>query len=152
MKKICLMLALMLAMATNMMAQSVDDIFKEFRDMPNVDFVNLPKAMIGAITAKTGKDKLKDVEMLRALNIENNKDLQDKFAKKVQGISKKGYEEMVNSNEENEKTQILVKTDGEVLTEILIIHLATDESGIVQICGKIRPEDLNDLDLEKLGK
>ena len=149
MKKILFTLALMLAAATSLSAQSVDDIFKEFRDMPNVQFVNLPKAMIGIFANKasseTVKDRLQNIELVRVLQIENDQNLRDTFAKKVKKIAKKGYEQMVNSNEEDQKDQILVKTDGDVLKEVLIISIEQDECALVQICGQLRPEDLKDM-------
>ena len=149
MKKILFTLALMIAAATSLSAQNVDDLFKEFRDKPNVQFVNIPKALMSVIANKTNseetKERLKNIELVRVLQIENDKDLLDQFAKKVKKIAKK-YEQMVNSNEEGQKAQILVKTDGEVLKEVLIISIEEDECALVQVCGELRPEDLEKLD------
>lgn len=150
MKKILFTLALMIAAATSLSAQNVDDLFKEFRDKPNVQFVNIPKALMSVIANKTNseenKERLKNIELVRVLQIENDKDLLDQFAKKVKKLSKKDYEQMVNSNEEGQKAQILVKTDGEVLKEVLIISIEEDECALVQVCGELRPEDLEKLD------
>ena len=150
MKKILFTLALMIAAATSLSAQNVDDLFKEFRDKPNVQFVNIPKALMSVIANKTNseetKERLKNIELVRVLQIENDKKLHDQFAKKVKELSKKDYEQMVNSNEEGQKAQILVKTNGEVLKEVLIISIEEDECALVQVCGELRPEDL-----EKMG-
>ena len=150
MKKILFTLALMIAAATSLSAQNVDDLFKEFRDKPNVQFVNIPKALMSTIANKTNseatKERLKNIELVRVLQIENDKKLHDQFAKKVKELSKKDYEQMVNSNEEGQKAQILVKTDGEVLKEVLIISIEEDECALVQVCGELRPEDLEKLD------
>ena len=150
MKKILFTLALMIAAATSLSAQNVDDLFKEFRDKPNVQFVNIPKALMSTIATKTNseatKERLKNIELVRVLQIENDKKLHDQFAKKVKELSKKDYEQMVNSNEEGQKAQILVKTDGEVLKEVLIISIEEDECALVQVCGELRPEDLEKLD------
>ena len=150
MKKILFTLALMIAAATSLSAQNVDDLFKEFRDKPNVQFVNIPKALMSTIANKTNseetKERLKNIELVRVLQIENDKDLLDQFAKKVKKIAKKDYEQMVNSNEEGQKAQILVKTNGEVLKEVLIISIEEDECALVQVCGELRPEDLEKLD------
>lgn len=150
MKKFLFTLALMIAAATSLSAQNVDDLFKEFRDKPNVQFVNIPKALMSVIANKTNseatKERLKNIELVRVLQIENDKDLLDQFAKKVKKIAKKDYEQMVNSNEEGQKAQILVKTNGEVLKEVLIISIEEDECALVQVCGELRPEDLEKLD------
>lgn len=150
MKKFFLTLALMIAAATSLSAQTVDDLFKEFRDKPNVNFVNIPKVMMSAFANKVGseqsRERLNNIELLRVIQMEGDKDLQEQFNKKVKGLSKKGYEQMVNSNEDGQKAQILVKTEGEFLKEVLIISIEDDECALVQICGKLRPEDL-----EKVG-
>ena len=65
-----------------------------------------------------------------------------KEIKKVQKLSKKGYEQMVNSNEDGEKAQILVKTKDDAITEMLVISIDGNECALVQICGNIRPEDV----------
>lgn len=146
MKKFFLTLALMIAAATSLSAQTVDDLFKEFRDKPNVNFVNIPKVMMSALSNKveseSTRERLKNLELLRVLHVEGDKALQEQFAKKSKGLSKKGYEQMVNSNEDGENAQILVKTDGEVLKEVVIISIEADECALVQICGELRPEDL----------
>lgn len=149
MKKIILMLTLMFVAATNLSAQTADDIFNAFKDKPNVEYVNLPKAMMslaaGAMEGKESSELIKKVDSMRVLNIENDSKLVKQFEEKVKKLSKKGYEQMVNSNEEGEKAQILVKTKDEAITEMLVINIDGDECAMVQICGNIRPEDVQKL-------
>jgi hypothetical protein len=79
------------------------------------------------------------------LSIEDDDQLVKQFEKKVKNLSKKGYEQMVNSNDDGEKAQILVKTKGDAITEMLVISIEDNECALVQICGNIRPQDVNDL-------
>lgn len=149
MKKIIFTLVLMLTAATNLSAQTVDDIFNAFKDKPNVQFVNIPKALMsmasGAIEDNEKKELLKKMDSLRVLGIEGDEDLAKQFQEKVQKLSKKGYEQMVNSNEDGEKAQILVKTKDDAITEMLVISIDGNECALVQICGNIRPEDVKKL-------
>lgn len=149
MKKIILMLTLMFMAATNLSAQTANDIFNAFKDKPNVQYVNLPKAMMslaaGAMEEKEGNELLKKMDSMRVLNIENDAELIKQFEEKVKKLSKKGYEQMVNSNDDGEKAQILVKTKGKAITEMLVISIEPDECAMVQICGNIRPEDVQKL-------
>lgn len=149
MKKIIFTLVLMLTAATNLSAQTVDDIFNAFKDKPNVQFVNIPKALMsmasGAIEDNEKKELLKKMDSLRVLGIEGDEDLAKQFQEKVQKLSKKGYEQMVNSNEDGEKAQILVKTKDDAITEMLVISIDGSECALVQICGNIRPEDVKKL-------
>lgn len=149
MKKIIFTLVLMMTAATNLSAQTVDDIFNAFKDKPNVQFVNIPKALMsmasGAVEDNEKKELLKKMDSLRVLGIEGDEDLAKQFQEKVQKLSKKGYEQMVNSNEDGEKAQILVKTKDDAITEMLVISIDGNECALVQICGNIRPEDVKKL-------
>lgn len=152
-KNMILMLVLLVTTTISAMAQSVDDLFNEFKDKPNVEFVDIPKTMMGlaAGAAKEGKggDLMKKIDSIRILSIENNSQMKTQFEKKVKNLSKKGYEQMVNSNDDGEKAQILVKTKGKKVTEMLIISIETDECALVQIKGEISPEDV--LELQGIG-
>ena len=149
MKKIFTLFAMMLLLATNSMAQTAADIFNEFKDKPNVQFVSLPKTLMSlaanGVEDENKKELLKRMDSIVILSIEDDDQLVKQFEKKVKNLSKKGYEQMVNSNDDGEKAQILVKTKGDAITEMLVISIEDDECALVQICGNIRPQDVNDL-------
>ena len=92
-----------------------------------------------------GTDLMKKIDSIRILSMENNNEQKTQFEQRVKALTKKHYEQMVNSNDDGEKAQILVKTKGESITEMLIISIDNDECALVQICGKIRPEDIQKL-------
>ena len=52
---------------------------------------------------------------------------------------------MVNSNEENEKTLILVKSKGEAISEMVILVTEPSECSLIQLKGKLKPSDIHDL-------
>ena len=149
MKKIFTLFALTLLLATNSMAQTAADIFNEFKDKPNVQFVSLPKTLMSlaanGVEDDNKKELLKKMDSIVILSIEDDNQLVKQFEKKVKNLSKKGYEQMVNSNDDGEKAQILVKTKGDAITEMLVISIEDNECALVQICGNIRPQDVNDL-------
>lgn len=149
MKKIFTLFALTLLLATNSMAQTATDIFNEFKDKPNAQFVSLPKTLMSlaanGVEDENKKELLKKMDSIVILSIEDDDQLVKQFEKKVKNLSKKGYEQMVNSNDDGEKAQILVKTKGDAITEMLVISIEDNECALVQICGNIRPQDVNDL-------
>ena len=149
MKKIFTLFALTLLLATNSMAQTAADIFNEFKDKPNVQFVSLPKTLMSlaanGVEDDNKKELLKRMDSIVILSIEDDDQLVKQFEKKVKNLSKKGYEQMVNRNDDGEKAQILVKTKGDAITEMLVISIEDNECALVQICGNIRPQDVNDL-------
>ena len=130
-------------------AQTVDDLFKEFKDKNNVECINIPKVMLSMAPAvmkkEKGSDLIKKIDHIRILSIENNDALCKEFKARAANLNKKGYETMVNSNEDNEKTLILVKTKGDVISEMVILALEPSECSLIQLKGKFSSNDINGL-------
>lgn len=135
---------------TSLSAQTVDDIFKEFKDKQGVECVEIPKALMsmasGMVKKESGSDLVKKIDHIRILNIEDQPDLCQKFSEKTANLKKKGYETMVNSNEDDEKTLILVKTKGETISEMVIINIEPTECQLIQMRGKFSSKDIKGLE------
>ena len=61
MKKTIFTIMLMTVWAANMAAQSVDDLFKEFKDKSNVEYIEIPKAMMSIASTFVKKDDGSDI-------------------------------------------------------------------------------------------
>ena len=133
-------------------AQTVDDLFKEFKDKNNVECINIPKVMLSMAPAvmkkEKGSDLIKKIDHIRILSIENDDALCKEFKAKAANLNKKGYETMVNSNEDNEKTLILVKTKGDHISEMVILDIEPRECSLIQLRGKFSPTDIKSLDID----
>ena len=101
------------------------------------DQVTLVPDAHDAITSNAGWDTLTHKEFLT--------DICKEFKAKAANLNKKGYETMVNSNEDNEKTLILVKTKGDVISEMVILALEPSECSLIQLKGKFSSNDINGL-------
>lgn len=149
MKKTIFTIILMTAWAANMAAQSVDDLYKEFKGKENVEYIEVPKVMMSMASSFVKKDDggdfIKRIDHVRILNIENDSQLCNTFAQKAMNLKRDGYETMVNSNEDNEKTLILVKTKKENITEMVVLDIEPNECSLIQIKGKLRPSDIEKL-------
>ena len=149
MKKILFAIVCAFTCITGLSAQTVDDLFKEFKDKNNVECVNIPKALLSMAPAvvkkEKGSDLIKKIDNIRILNIENDDALCKEFKARAANLNKKGYETMVNSNEDNEKTLILVKTKGDVISEMVILDLEPSECSLIQLKGKFSSNDINGL-------
>ena len=79
MKKIIFTIMLMIAWAANITAQSVDDLFKEFKNKTNVEYIEIPKALMSMASTfvknDDGSDIIKRVNHITILNIDNNSQL-----------------------------------------------------------------------------
>lgn len=149
MRKILFAIVCAFTCITGLSAQTVDDLFKEFRDKENVECMEIPKAMMslatGMVKKEKGSDLIKKIDHIRILNIENNDALCKEFKARAANLNKKGYETMVNSNEDNEKTLILVKTKGETISEMVILSLEPSECSLVQLKGKFSSNDIKSM-------
>ena len=149
MKRAIIAFACMLFCTMHLSAQTVDDLFKEFKNKENVEYVEIPKVMMsmasGLVKKEDGGDLVKKINHVRILSIEDNPTLSQEFSLKASNLKKKGYEEMVNSNEENEKTLILVKSKGEAISEMVILVTEPSECSLIQLKGKLKPSDVNNL-------
>lgn len=149
MKKTIFTIMLMTVWVANLAAQSVEDLFKEFKDKANAEYIEIPKAMMSMASTFAKKDEgsdiIKRVSHLSILNIENDPQLCLDFSQKALSLSRNGYETMVNSNEDNEKTLILVKTKNENITEMVVLNIEPNECSLIQIKGKLRPSDIDKL-------
>ena len=139
----------MIVWTGNMSAQTVEDLFKEFKGKTNVEYIEVPKMMMSMASSfvknDDGGDIIKRVDHVRILNIDNNSELCNTFAQRAMTLKRNGYETMVNSNEENEKTLILVKTKNENITEMVILDISQNDCSLIQIKGKLRPSDMEKL-------
>ena len=135
---------------TSLSAQTVDDLFNEFKDKQGVECIEIPKALMsmasGMVKKESGSDLVKKIDHIRILNIENQSDLCHKFREKAANLKKKGYETMVNSNEDDEKTLILVKTKGESISEMVILNIEPTECSLIQMKGKFSSKDIKGLE------
>ena len=149
MKKILFAIVFTFTCITGLSAQTVDDLFKEFKDKNNVECVNIPKALLSMTPAvmkkEKGSDLVKKIDHIRILNIENDDALCKEFKARAANLNKKGYETMVNSNEDNEKTLVLVKTKGKTISEMVILALEPSECSLIQLKGKFNSNDIKGL-------
>jgi hypothetical protein len=150
MRKIIFAIVCAFTCITGLSAQTVDDLFKEFKDKNNVECVNIPKALLSMAPAvmkkEKGSDLVKKIDHIRILNIENDDALCKEFKARAANLNKKGYETMVNSNEDNEKTLVLVKTKGDSISEMVILALEPSECSLIQLKGKFNSNDIKGLE------
>ena len=150
MRKFIIAIVCSIACSINLSAQTVDDFFKNFKDKKGVECLEIPKAMMSMAAEKANKDNkknlIKKIDNIRILQIEDNPSLCKEFGKKAAKLKKNGYETMVNSTEENEKVLVLVKSEGETITELVILEIEPDECALVEMKGNFNSSDIQNLE------
>ena len=156
MKKLLFVFALMLV-STSAFSQTVEKLFNEFKDKPGVQAVNLDKASISMFAAATKNEKSKktidNIDAIKIMHIEDNAKTCKQFAKKADKLKTEGFETLVNVKEEDETTRIFTHSNGDIIDELIILHLEKDECALVHVFGKINFSEINDvIELQDIGE
>ena len=156
MKKLLFVFALMLV-STSAFSQTVDNIFNEFKDKPGAQVINLSKSLLSMFTSSNMDEKnkklLENIDSMQILHIEDNKKTCKEFIKKAEKMNTDGYETMANVKEEDETTRILTRSNGDTINDVIILHIENDECTLLQISGKISPDDIDNIvKLQDIGE
>ncbi len=158
MKKI-LMIAIVLAMSTMAMAQSVGEVIDKYKSLDNAESMTLTKDMLSMMTAMAQNSKDLDAEARESMemmkNIEQMTTLQVKEAdaatvttlmSDMRKALSKGYEITTDMQEDNESVVIAIKKKKKKdnhASEVVIVAKEEKETVVVYIIGKI--------DMDKIG-
>ncbi|MBP3726643.1 MAG: DUF4252 domain-containing protein [Bacteroidaceae bacterium] len=158
MKKI-LMIAIVLAMSTMAMAQSVGEVIDKYKSLDNAESMTLTKDMLSMMTAMAQNSKDLDAEARESMemmkNIEQMTTLQVKEADAATATTlmsdmrkalSKGYEITTDMQEDNESVVIAIKKKKKKdnhASEVVIVAKEEKETVVVYIIGKI--------DMDKIG-
>lgn len=158
MKKI-LMIAIVLAMSTTAMAQSVGEVIDKYKSLDNAESMTLTKDMLSMMTAMAQNSKDLDAEARESMemmkNIEQMTTLQVKEADAATATTlmsdmrkalSKGYEITTDMQEDNESVVIAIKKKKKKdnhASEVVIVAKEEKETVVVYIIGKI--------DMDKIG-
>lgn len=87
------------------------------------------------------KDVIKDLENIRILMYDANKGTDPsflpKFKQELEGMKLTDYSELMMVKEQDEEVKFLIRKDGEIINELLLLISQPDEAGFVSITGNI---------------
>ena len=116
MKKIILSIMLTVACLTDMQAQTASQLFSQFRHEKNAEYTHVPAVMWKVFKSLVGKDDkearffMKHIRSIRTLDMEDcSQQVKARFHSAVGRLKTSGYTELIRSNEDDERTMILVK-------------------------------------------
>ncbi|MFC2710415.1 DUF4252 domain-containing protein [Hoylesella oralis] len=152
MKKLIFALFLLCAAQTSF-AQKAHDIFEQFKDKPKVEYVHIPRIMLNMARKfmKNDEDKdairiIKHIDSVRVLDLEEcSADVKAEFYNETKNFNAKGYDELISTIEDGDKTLILTKGKGDTITELLILETGKDDCELVQIKGKITQAEIDQI-------
>ena len=141
MKKLFIIIASFLAISELSYGQNtVDDLFKQFAKRENTTSVHIGKMTMGFASLFTETMGVNNIEVIDLEDCSEN--IGAEFCKAVSELKDPEYETMISSNEDDERTRILVKMEKDYIKEMVILT-SGDDNVIVRLKGKIKPEDIN---------
>ena len=88
--------------------------------------------------------KLKMLDSIVVLNFEDcDKSLIEQFEKMTANLKALGYDVLVDTSEDGDRTSILYRMDDECMTELLVRHIEADEAQLVRLTGHFNKDDWN---------
>lgn len=107
-------------------AQSINGLFNEFGSEKNADCVKVSSFMMSLGKMFAGHDEdaeiIRKIKSIKVLDLEScTASVKERFSKKVNRLSLKGYDELMRVNDEGEKVRVLMKTKKETIRELLFI-------------------------------
>ncbi|WP_277070214.1 DUF4252 domain-containing protein [Prevotella corporis] len=147
MKSIIIALALLATSLTGW-AQTINDVFKKFKEMENVTYVNIPKSVVGMALKSAGKDNVANwadkIDAIQVLSLEEaSATTKQLFNAEVKKLDTSGYEDMIKVNSEGEKVRILTKGTEKIITSLIIFAIDEEDCSLVKIDGRIAPDEVN---------
>lgn len=143
-KSAALLLCLFICQIGYSQKYSVNELFKEFAKAEQSEKVKLGKFIMsfaGLWTDTMGVDGIEVYDLDSC-----SSKTKEKLGNAVKNLKDSAYETMITTNEDGERTKVLVKIEKEMIRELIVITTG-DSNALVRIKGKIKPSDL-----EKVAK
>ena len=131
-------------------ASAQEAIFKKYAGQEGISVVNISKSMLSLMSSKAkGNKKVKDIagklERIRILSCEN-KSLVPKVKKDaMQYVGKKGYDELMSSQEGDEQVYILQRSLGGNNYEYVVLSIEKNEVSLVNIIGHLTIDEIKSI-------
>jgi len=157
MKRILLIAAVLLSALTGFAhqksgADGVSNLFWDFMHCKNAEYVHVPKVLLKLAVVAMDKDDMEDAQFLKRISSVRVLDLEEcsekikrNFTERVRNFKAKGYEELVRQKSKDEHTLVLMKVKKEYIRELVVITCDGEDCTLVQIKGKIRPDEVEDV-------
>ncbi len=157
MKKMCFFLFLFLS-AGLLAAQvaPVTNFYNKYKGMDKVTEVKL-EGWVLKLAARfsddeSGRRLLEKITNLRVLTMEEGNLVNaGEYRRLLQDVRKARFEEIIKIKEDDQHIDLLIREDGDTITDVLLLINAPDNFILLSLEGALRFSDLNDLQFEVDG-
>ena len=147
MRSVILALLSLLVMSCGMMIHNADDIINDMRDNRHAEYFNVGSGLLGLgrLISPTLSEAGLGITSVKLLDLSKcSPGVRDKFRKNIQNLYKnRSYEEIITTQQGyGEQRTVLVRRDGQFLSEIVIANASDLSDAMVVINGHINLENL----------
>lgn len=136
------------------------DVFSEFKDKKNAEYVHVPRMLVkmGMALAKNvdgdeNMDILRHISSVKVLDMEEcDTEAKREFAEAVGQLRFDGYELLTRVKDETDNVSVYVRKKGSYIRELLVVNSGRDDCMMVSVKGKIHEKDINRLLQEDIMK
>ena len=126
----------------NSKKQTIEQLFNEFSKEKNTTHIKIGGFLMSFAKVFTDTKGVSGVEVFSF--DECSKSVITDFNEAVKNIEDKSYETLFSTNENGEKTKILIKIKDDLINEIVVIA-GGDRPALVRIKGKIKPDEIKNV-------
>ena len=146
-RTITLVLLSLIVMSCSMLTRNADDIINDLRDARHAQYFNVGSGLLGLgrLISPTLSEAGLGITSVQLLDLSKcSPNVRDKYRKRLQNLYKqRSYEEIVtNQRGYGDQQTVLVRRDGQYLSEIVIANASEMTDAMVVINGHINLENL----------
>ena len=146
MRTVTMLLLSLLVMSCSTLVRNADDIIDDLRDARHAQYVNVGSGLLGLgkLISPTLADAGLGINSVQLLDLSKcSGNVREKFRKRLQNLYKNHYyEEIVASQHGRDNQMVLVRRDGQYVSEIVIADASNTTDAMIVINGHINLENL----------
>ena len=146
MRTAAMLLFSLVVVSCGMLHHNADDIINDMRDARNAQYVNVGSGLLGLgrLISPTLYDANIGISSVQLLDLSKcNGNVREKFRKRIQDLYKgRYYEEMLTSQRDYGQQSVLIRRDGQYVSEIVIANANGTNDAMLVINGHINMENL----------
>lgn len=147
MRTVAVTLLSLLVMSCGMMVHNADDIIDNLRDARHAQYLNVGSGLLGLgrLISPSLSDAKFGITSVQVLDLSKcNGNVREKYRKAIQNLYKqRSYEEIVtNQRGRHDQLSVLIRRDGQYVSEIVLANASDMTDAMVVINGHINYENL----------
>lgn len=147
-----ILITLVVAPVSKAFATSLDDIFDEFKNYEQVEYVKIPRFVMWLAKFSDDSDATKKINGLKVLTFSKTESsVKNKFEKRFKQLST-GLETLLTANDDGDNVRILTKMKGDKFKDFYIYAADEDEIVLVKFSGTFSADDIMSLAEDEKNK